>query len=187
MKISKLTFTTILSLFLLISCGGGNEANNAEGFQEIENQIKDKFGKDAYFTELTIIYNEKIGNSVTVTVSENQESLKMEEWLQSQGDWRQTSDVTIEIPNGSKVTDFMFQLNEKINLKKLGELVEKSKQSLSKEKDLKNPKLHLALVKYPDTGEAAKAEYIVMLQPETGGTTFTYSYKLDGTFIEMRY
>lgn len=187
MKNVKLTIGIFFTALLLASCGSGSESSNAEGFQEIENQIKSEFGDDAYYTEISITYNESIGNIVGVTVTKDPESMKMGQWNLTSGNWQQNSDISIEIPEGSKAADFMFQIGEIVSLEKLGELVEKSKEALSKEKDLKNPKLHMAFVKYPDTGEASKAEYIVMLQPETGGTFFTYSYQLDGTFIEMDY
>ena len=81
----------------------------------------------------------------------------------------------------------MFQLDETINLKKLGELVEKSKVQLTKEKYLENPKLHMASIQFPDNGDVSKAEYLVMLQPENGGTTFSFSYTLLGKLIKTDY
>lgn len=176
-----------LLLSTLVSCGGGSDAANAEGFAAIEDDLHSKFGADAYYIELTITSTDNIGNIVSTTVTENPESLVMGEWTYNQGDWQETAEISIEIPEGTQASDFMFQLGEKVSLKKLGELVESSKASLTKEKDLQNPRLHMAMVKYPDTGEEKKAEYIVMLQPENGGTTFTYSYQLSGEFIEMDY
>lgn len=189
MKKIKITLYAFITALMITSCGGGSakQEATASGFSEIENQIKDKFGNEAYYTKLSIIYDETIGNSITVTVAENPESLQMQEWLQSQDNWQQTSDVTIEIPEGSKATDFMFQLNEKINLKKLGELVEKSKAQLTKEKNIEEPKLHIAFISFPDNGDISKAEYAVNLEPKNGGTTFRFSYTLDGELIKMDY
>uniref|UniRef100_UPI00404BA063 hypothetical protein n=1 Tax=Gelidibacter sp. TaxID=2018083 RepID=UPI00404BA063 len=179
----------LFSMIILTSCGGNssNQEATAEGFSEIENQIKDKFGSDAYFTDLTITYNKSIGNIIGVIVTENPESLRMAQWNNTQDTWNQTSDVSIEIPNGTNAADFMFQLNAAINLKKLGELVEKSKAQLTKEKNLENPKLHIASIQFPDNGDVSKAEYMVMLQPENGGTTFSFSYTLAGELIKMDY
>lgn len=185
-------YTTVLLLsliFVLISCGGKSSSQEAtaSGFSEIENQIKDKFGNDAYYTDLSVTYNESIGNIVSVTVTDNPESLKMAQWNQTQDNWNQTSDVTIEIPEETKAADFMFQLNDAINLYKLGELVEQSKLQLTKEKNLENSKLHLASIQFPDNGDVSKAEYLVMLQPENGGTTFSFSYTLAGELLKIDY
>ena len=109
-KIYKVTLL-LFSLLLLSSCGGNssNQEATAAGFSEIENQIKEKFGKDAYYTQLSIMHDKTIGNIITLTVTDKPESLQMSEWTQSQNNWNQTSEVTIEIPEKTKGTDFMFQ------------------------------------------------------------------------------
>ncbi len=189
MKNLIFTLITLFSISTLVSCGGGSSKQEAtaKGFSEIENDIKGKFGEDAYFTQLSILHDKTIGNSISLTVTDNPESLQMGEWTQSQDNWNQTSDVSIEIPEGTKASDFMFQLGETINLKKLGELVEKSKAQLTTEKNIENPKLHIASVKFPNDGDVSNAEYVVMLQPENGGTTFSFFYSLTGELNDMNY
>ena len=184
--------TTALLLFmtlLIISCAGNssNQKATADGFSEIENQIKEKFGDKAYYTDLSITYNKSVGNIIRVIVTENPASLQMAQWNKTQNNWKQNSDITIEVPAGRKAADYMFQLNETINLKKLGELFEKSKAQLTKEKNIKNPKLHIASIQFPDNGDVSKAEYLVILEPENGGTSFTFRYTLAGDLVKMDY
>lgn len=186
----KLRFTVAgLMLTTLIACGGssGNQEATAEGFTEIENEIKSEFGDDAYFTDLSIIYDKSIGNMIGVTVTKDPESLKMGEWNQTQGAWEQTAEVTLEVPPGTKAADFMFQLGDEISLTKLGELIEKSKKQLQDEKDLKNPTLSIASVIFPDNGDISKAQYSINLEPENGGTNFYFYYNLDGELDSMNY
>lgn len=182
-KLSQLF--AIALLITLLSCGGGTSKQpaNAEGFGAIEKELKSKFGDDAYYTDLTITYNKSIGNIVGVTVTEAPESLKMGQWNSSQNSWKQNSEISLEVPKGSKAADFMFQLNEKINLSTLGELVEKSSEQLKIDKKLENAALHMALIKFPKNGDIAKTEYTVILKLENGGTIFTFSYKLNGELI----
>lgn len=189
MKNFKTTTFLLLLTLCLMSCSGGasKQEATASGFAEIENEIKSKFGNDAYFTDLSITYNESIGNIISVTVTENPSSLQMEEWSNTQDNWTQSSNVSIEIPEGTKASDFMFKLNETINLKKLGSLVEKSKSQLTKEKNIESPRLHIASIKYPDNGDVTKAQYIVMLQPKNGGTTFSFYYTLSKELINLDY
>lgn len=189
MKNNKKIFILILCTVVLSSCGGGTakQPATADGFAEIETELKNEFGEDAHYTELAIIYNESIGNSISTTVTDDPESMKMGQWTYSMGNWNQTSEITLEVPEGTRAADFMFQLNEKIGLEKLGELVEKSKDQLESEKDIDNPRFEMAFVKYPKNGNIEEAEYYVKLQPENGGTSFTFNYQLDGSFIEMDY
>lgn len=188
MKILKIT-VLVAAVITLMSCGGSvnKQPANAEGFGAIEKELKSKFGEDAYYTDVSISYNKSIGNIIGVTLTDNPESLKMGQWNFTQGAWNQNSEISIEVPKGSKAADFMFQLNEKINLSKLGELVEKSSTQLKTEKDIENSVLHIAHIKFPKNGDITKTEYIVMLKPENGGDTYTFTYKLDGDLIKKDY
>ncbi len=185
-----LKFTAIIVIMtILASCGGGvgKESANAEGFGKIENEIKSKFGDNAYYTDLTIVYIEGIGNTVSTTVTDNPESLKMGQWDLNQGSWENRAEVTLEVPEGTKAADYMFQLNENISLSKLGELVQKSMKQLTAEKGVENPVLSLASIKFPNDGDMSKTKYMVSLEPENGGTSFSFYYELSGEFIEMDY
>ncbi len=187
----KATLSIVLLVFIttLVSCGGGSgkQEATAKGFSEIEKEIKSEFGDGAYFTNVNVVYSEGIGNIVGVTVSEDPESLKMGQWNQVQGNWSQKSEITLEVPEGTKAADYMYQLGDEISLSKLGELVEKSKKQLEDEKNLDNPTLASASIFFPKNGDITKAEYIVNLKPENGGTTFQFSYKLNGELIKMDY
>lgn len=184
-----LKFITIVAMITVMSCGGvtNNQPATADGFANIEQELKSKFGDNAYYTDLTISYNKSIGNIIGVTVTEDPNSLKMGQWNLTQGNWKQNQDISLEVPQGTKPEDFMFQLNEKINLSILGELVEKASGQLITEKNIENPMLSMAFIKFPKNGDVSKTEYTVMLKPETGGTTFTFSHGLDDDSIKMDY
>lgn len=173
----------------LMSCGGGigGQPANAEGFDAIEKELKSEFGDKAYYTDLSITYDASIGNMFSVTVTKDPESLKMGEWTYIQTAWTQSSEVTLEISEGSKAADFMFQLDDKINLKTLGGLVEQSIEKLKAEKDIDSPTLDMAIINFPDNGDISKAEYAVFLEPKNGGTTFKFYYSLEGELRSMDY
>ncbi|MDB2462732.1 hypothetical protein N9W61_01345 [Algibacter sp.] len=184
-----LKYLAIVAMITVMSCGGSssNQPATAEGFAEIEQELKSKFGDNAYYTDLTITYNKSIGNIIGVTVTEDPSSLKMGQWNQTQGNWQQNQDISLEVPQGTNPEDFMFQLNEKINLSILGELVEKASGQLKSEKNIENPTLSMAFIKFPKNGDVSKTEYTVMLKPETGATTFTFRQGLNGDSIKMDY
>lgn len=176
-------------VFQLTSCGNStqNQPATVEGFQNIENELKEQFGKEAYYTDLTITYNQSIGNIIGVTVTKNPESLKMGQWNLTQDTWTQNQDIAIEVPSGTKAADYMFQLGDKISLSQLGHLVEVSTKKLKEDKNLNSPTLSMASIQFPDNGDMSKAEYLVNLKPKNGGTTFTFLYNLNGDLIKMDY
>ena len=184
-----LFFVVMVLVKLVTSCSNSssNQPATKVGFTEIENELVNKFGKDAYYTDLTVTYNASIGNIIGITVTEDPESLKMGQWNLTQDTWQQNSEIILEVPVGTKASDYMFQLNEILNLSTLGGLVEKSVEKLKEEKNLKNPTLSTARVYFPDNGDISKAEYFVNLQPENGGTTFRFRYNLHGDLITMNY
>lgn len=183
------SFKILIIAVTVSSCGNkiGDEPDTKAGFSAIEQAIKSEFGDDAYFTDLTIIPDESIGNIINVTVTKDPSSLKMGEWVRSQDNWKQSAEITLEVPNGTKAVDYMFQLNDKINMAQLGALIEQSKKQLKAEKNLDNPKVDIASIDFPDNGDVAKTEYMINLKPENGGTTFRFSYDIDGNLIKMDY
>lgn len=189
MKTIQCIAIVAVAVATLISCGGSvtNQPANADGFSAIAKEIENKFGEHAHFTNITVMYSKSIGNTISLTVTEAPESLKMGQWNFVNGSWKQNSEITVEIPEGTKAADFMFQLDEKINLRKLGELAEKSSKQLTAEKNIENPKLKMAYIKFPKNGDISKTEYVVNLEPENGGTKFTFLYTLDGELIKMNY
>ncbi|WP_299336675.1 hypothetical protein [uncultured Psychroserpens sp.] len=189
-KLPNVAFLFIMLVSIkLVSCSDStsNQPANAEGFTVMENELKNKFGDNAYYTDLKILYIKGLGNTISTTVTQEPESLKMGEWDLSQDTWTQRSEVTLEVPEGTKAADFMFQLSNKVKLTKLGGLVEESITKLTTEKNIDNPILSMAFVKFPKNGDISKTEYAVRLEPENGGTSFTYYYTLNGELIKMDY
>ncbi|MCH2231966.1 MAG: hypothetical protein MK105_16640 [Crocinitomicaceae bacterium] len=187
-KLRNITIAALTSLTLL-SCGGsaGVVSHNAKGFGELETELKSEFGDNAYYTNLTVMNIESMGTSLNVTVTDDPASLTMGEWHNGLGSWEQTSEISLEVPEGTQAVDFMYQLNDQFSLTKLGGLVEESIKSLKTEKKIDNPVMSMAYIKFPDNGDVAKAEYVVQLNPENGGTSFTYSYSLEGELNDMNY
>jgi len=190
-KLNKLGlfFVILVLMNFIISCSNtiSNQPATEEGFSEIENALKNKFGKGAYYTDLTITHNKFIGNIIGVTVTVDPESHKMGQWNLTQDTWQQNSDITLEVPEGTKAAGYMFQLGETVDLAQLGRLIEQSVEKLKVEKLLENPTLSIAGLNFPDNGNISEAKYTINLQSENGGTTFSFLYSLSGDLIEMTY
>jgi hypothetical protein len=181
------------SLFLVTSCGSSSSkyTPDAAGFAKIQDDLKSKFGDDAYYSGINIVYvtGNAPGSGITLNVSVTKDpaSLSMEEWsYSSYGGWRQTADVTIEVAEGVDVKEFMYRLAGKFDLKKAGELVELSAKKLADEKQIKNAVLQTALLN-PGSRPASSTEIYIAMKPENGGTTFSFRYDLDGNLTSFDY
>ncbi len=183
-KIEKLVFVVLVAIF--ISSCGNNLSFDAEGFEGVEENLNSKFGNDAFYTELSIAYNKHAGAIISVTVTKNPSTLKMESWNFINSAWSQTADITLELSSG-KAEDFMFNLNEEVDLGKLGELVEKSIKKLKDEKNIDDAVLSITSIMAPNDGDKSKMNYFIILKPKNGGTDFYFTYNLDGTLEKFDY
>lgn len=187
MKNIKSIFTiaiAVISIITLQSCGGGDLTKNADGFKDIENLLKKEFGEGAYYTNISIVSDKTAGTILNTTVTNQPESLKMGEWNRMKGSWTQASEVTLEL-TGGEAKDFMFTIGD-VSIAKIGELMEDAKKRLKEEKNV-NSVLRTAAVYAPNDGDMSTMTYYIEMQPETGGTTFSFNYGLDGTFQSLNY
>ncbi|SNR16265.1 hypothetical protein [Tenacibaculum jejuense] len=184
----KIIYT--LALIVLISCGKEKRfTENADSIKELQTLLADEFGKDAYYTSISIINSStSSGDIINTTQTSDPASLKMGEWNHFQGKWTQSSEVTLELSEGAKAKDFMFKLDDSvINFKLLGDLVEKSKEKVKEEKKIDEVIVSSIYMNAPNNGDFEKMEYFITIKPKNGGTSFDFWYKLDGTLRKFDY
>lgn len=183
----------IVSLFFIVSCESKSKyTQDAAGFESIQNDLKKKFGEDAYYTDISITNSigegAGAGLGLHLTVTKEPQSLKMQEWIyNSYTNWNNTADVTLEIPEGDNAKDFMYQLGGKFDLKKIGELVESSVKKAADEKNIENLVLDMVLLKTPDNTDASETTVFIRMKPKDGGTAFNFRYDLDGKLLSFDY
>jgi len=192
MKILKANFVLFLAALFCISlasCGGAGGGTGGSGdvnFDKIESNLNKKFGDDAHYTNLSIAHVNNIGTIINTTVTDDPASLKLGEYTRLKGAWEQKADVTLELGSGT-AEDFMFNLTEDVSLTTLSELVDTSKKKLADEKDLADAHLKLAVLNVPNRGTKADMKYNIVLEPKNGGTSFNFTYTLDGTLDNFSY
>lgn len=180
----------IIYLFALallsISCSSNSSIENKEDLAALQNDLVDKFGSDAYYTDMSIT-NSEMGPVILVTETGKPELLKMESWNRHQGNWKQTSDVTLEISGNAHPTDFMFQLGKMVDFNILGKALEEAKQKVITEKNIPETKLDFIIIKAPKDGDFNSMRYFIKIEPKNGGTAFEFWYKMDGTLDKFDY
>ncbi len=176
-----------LATLAFIACGKTTKlGENASSINSAKEKLDDKFGKDAHYTSITITDTEH-GSILAATVTENPSSLKMGDWAYFQNSWKQNSEITLELSEGSKAEDFMFQIKDGIvDFDLLGKLVEQSKEKVAKEKSI-DVVTELISINAPNNGDFEKMRYFITTIPENGGTTFKFWYKMDGSLENFDY
>lgn len=189
MKATRSLFPAAAMMLAVVSCGIGpkNYSQDAAGMEAWGEDMKAKFGADAWYTQLGLSYSDGTPG-VTVTETDDPASLKMREWIWSNyAGWKQTSDVTLEIEDGTPAEVFMFQLDKEVSIKMVGELVEKSKTQLTAEKNIDNPRIKTVFMSAPDDGDKSRMRIDITLEPENGGTRFRFEYNLAGELESFDY
>lgn len=170
----------------LFSCGKNTDYQDATSIAEFKNELIDKFGKDAYYTNIGIM-NSKTGSVVNVSETSNPSSLKMSEWTKLQGTWKETAEISLEVSGDTNPAEFMFKLGEKVDLDLVGKLVEQSKQKVASEKNIKELYVKNIFINAPKNGNLDEMVYHIAIEPKNGGTTFTFFYHLDGSLKDFSY
>jgi len=172
----------------MLSCNNTSikNINDSSSLNKLKTELDTKFGADAFFTSLNIVYSD-YGPIINTMQTEKPESNTMTEWNFGNGRWKKASNVTLEIPAGSKSTDFMFQLDKPISFELLGELIEKSKKTIITDKNLDEVRVESILINAPKSGDFSTMKYYITIAPANGGTKFNFIYSLDGSLDKMDY
>lgn len=192
-KLKAVAFCLILIGFTITACeyfgGGGRTFETEEGVKETREQLDSKFGKGAWYTDVTLSYDKSTGTVITGTGTADPNSPKLIERHLMKGIWKDLSEITMEISGGGQPKDFMFTLDQ-VNMDKIPALVKQSKEKVSKEKGIKDVVVTWVSISMPDklnNDKPAKPSYRLNVEPESGGTHFTFIYDVQGNFENMIY
>ncbi len=178
-----------VAVLFLSACGGSYDANK-QGFEKLNNDLKDKFGADTWYTSISLSKGGEgnAGYIVAVDKTDKPESMRQEKWVKMGDMWEQAANVTLDIKNGKPV-DFMFQLDKEISLPTLGGLIEQSQQKLKDEKKIWNTKLKLAIVSTNNTilSKEEKINYTVILEDKEATNSYSFTYNLKGKLVNSSY
>lgn len=182
----NLFYLSLLSFTILCSCGG-KYYEDKESLMELKEELDSQFGKDAYYTQLFILdKGHDKGSMISVRQTNDPSSLKMRDWTKD-GVWQQTSDVTLELPEGEKAEDYMFQLGKQVKFDIMGQMLEDAKNKVIEEKGMKDIRVKSITIAAPDDGDFESMVCSIDIEPKSGGTTFSFMYNMDGTLKDFSY
>lgn len=183
-KVTRL-FCALGAAMVLFSCKN-TDYQDAATITELKNELQSKFGKEAYYTNISVT-NSKTGSVVGVSQTSDPASLKMSDWTKVQGFWKETAEVSLEVSEGVNPADFMFKLGEKVDLDLVGKLIDQSKEKVISEKKIKDVFVKYIGINAPNDGDFSRMSYSINIEPKGGGTTFTFLYNLDGSLRNFSY
>lgn len=182
MKFIKCIFIFI-SITSITSCSNEDFTPNVNGFHKIEQDLKNEFGVNSYYTDFSVELNSEKEHVINVTVTKDPSSLQMKGFHNSNGDWEQISEVNLELKKG-EIEDYMFTLNETLSITKMGTLVEKSIKRLTQMKQLKNIIFYKASVEAPSNGEKSEMLYHIQLKSKED-VYYNFRYDMKGDFCSL--
>jgi len=180
-KLMLLLSGLIVTLFLQ-SCGK-SYTHDAAGMKMLNQDLIEKFGADAWYTNVSYSVSPDNKNIYVVSadLTDNPESLTQDRWLKEDNTWQKVAKVNLDIQNGA-ARDYMFQLDRgHISLETLGKLITDTRTTLEKEKSLTGLKLRIAIVATSNVvlSQQERFSYTVILEDEEGNT-YSATYDLDG-------
>jgi len=172
-----------ISIISMSSCNNEDFTPNVKGFHKIEQDLKNEFGVNSYYTDFSVKSNPENEHVISVTVTKDPSSLQMKGFHNTNGDWEQISEVNLELTKG-KIEDYMFTLNEMVSITKIGTLVEKSIKRLTKINKLKNITFYEASIEAPSNGEKSEMLYHIQLKSQED-VYYNFRYNMKGDFCSL--
>ncbi len=179
MRIFLLPFY-ILIVVTFLSCEDSIYKSSIEGFSKLESDLLIKFGRDSYFTDVKINIDKNKKLEVSLLVTKNPYSYKMNGWSYKNGVWNKRTEVHLELRKGN-IKNYLYSLQENVNIVKMGFLVEESLHYV-----LENDSIDIELkgieVVSPNRGKRSKSGYVVYFS--TKNTEIKHYYNLDGELVK---
>ncbi|BAV05850.1 hypothetical protein FLA_1862 [Filimonas lacunae] len=169
--------------------GGGCTYETADGIKDAQKELDSKFGKGAGYTDVMFSFHKDVGTVITATGTPDLNSAKLIERHRMKGIWKDLSEITMEISGEGKPRDFMFTLDQ-VDLSKIPAMVKQAKEKIQKEKGIDKviaSSVSLSMPDKLDNKEDGNPTYHINVEPESGGTTFSFVYDVKGNFKNLIY
>lgn len=186
MNIKHFLYTTIsVAALSLVACKGNYE-HNAAGFKELNEELKSKFGAEAYYTiiNMSAAGDETMGYTVFVDKTDSLDDIRQERWVLDGGSWMSGGFANMQVDRNNP-NDYKFQLDKEVKVELLGQLITDSKAAFIAENKGDKPVMKLAQVNTNTTvtDEKTKYRYTVKLAQSGTNDEHSYTYDRDGKLI----
>ncbi|MFN8257609.1 MAG: hypothetical protein U0W24_18075 [Bacteroidales bacterium] len=136
--------TIFASLMILVVTNSCKEKEQNNDYQQAENHFKElndnlnhQFSEKACYNSIMLINDKLMGNTILVKVSQNQDSVKPQEWFYMNGKWDKKAEINADSAK-IKNTGSYFNLTSDFDIFKLADIVQQAKEKVIEEKKVKN-------------------------------------------------
>jgi hypothetical protein len=190
MKKHSLHLLLAFCIMSLHACNAhkGKTFESTEGVASIAKDLNGEFGDNASYTSIILSYHKDLGTSISATGTKDPASKKMLRKQNFKGAWQDLAEITLEIEGDMKPADFMFQLKDIEELKKVPDMIKASIEKIKKEKNF-DVVAESVNIQAPTRINSAddQLRYLINLTPPNGGTDFTVIFNNKGIYENMTY
>ena len=177
-------FSFIILCTLFISSCAGKYNFSYLSLEKLNDDLKSKFGADAWYTSIVMKDNGKGNNIITVDFTDDPNSLRQEQW-ELRGEWEKVTDMTVRIEKG-KPEDYMFQLDKEASLLRIEKLVNLSKDVMKREDNVSDAQLKVASIISNNlvSAQEERKVYTLSFYSNTTKKNYSFVFNLNGELLQ---
>ncbi len=164
---------------VLNSCSTSVYDISVDGFNQLEQDLLKKFGHSSYFTDLTIRQDNEKQIEISLLVTSNPYTYKMEGWNYKNRDWQKVTEVDLELVKGD-IINYLYTIDQEVSVIKMGYLIDLCIQKAKKNGE-RNIRFNRIDIISPNDGNKSKMGYSIYLTVDEN--KINYLYTLEGDLI----
>ncbi|MEG0852211.1 MAG: hypothetical protein RSH24_20230 [Flavobacterium sp.] len=170
----------LLLLISIVSCVKKQEEASEDFFEDLKEEVVDKFGTKSYYSGLTVTLTPQ-GKVVSVLQTNNPLKLELTCYVHADGIWKEMYIQPLTALRNTKPEKYMFHLDETIDAYTLSKVVNDAKKDIRDRIHVKDLKLYQVSIRPPKSGNLSTMHYYVTIKSDSLQRDFNYRYNIDGT------
>lgn len=189
--INRFVPLAMLGLCFMLSSCKYKVAFDTDGMQGLSEELIEKFGAGAWYSELSILNVSDDESAVQVKVTDNPNSLRAKSWLRQAEKWVPLDDVMLQFTD-NQPKNHLFQISDDsdqaINLTTLIELIQASNERLNHE-GISNYKIHFASIQSAQLVKRSEERilYNISYWGKTNDISYSFVYDLNKRLIAFNH
>lgn len=159
---------------------------NEAGMQKLQKDLFDKFGENAWYSEISILSVSDNETALRVKETADPNSLRAKAWLKQSEDWIPQDEVMLQFNDGTP-KEHLFQLSKgKMSLKTLADLIAQSNAKL-KEKGLGSAKINFVSIQSAQLvkSDAQRVIYNISYENKSDNKSYSFVYDMNGKLVSF--